>query len=37
MKIENGAQAALWVIGVLVLSMVARIGWEIGGRIWGIL
>lgn len=35
--LKSGAGVALWVVGVLVLAMVARIGWEIGGKIWGIL
>jgi hypothetical protein len=26
--------AALWVVGVLILACVARVGWEIGARLW---
>ncbi len=26
-----------WTLGVLVFGCVIRIGWEIGGRVWGIL
>jgi hypothetical protein len=25
---------ALYALGVLVLSVLARIGWELGGRVW---
>ena len=25
-----------WTIGVPAFSLVARIGWEIGGKIWGL-
>lgn len=28
---------ALWALGVLALSILARIGWELGGRIWATL
>lgn len=26
----------LWTVGVLVLATVARIGWEVGGKVWGL-
>lgn len=29
--------AILWTLGVLALSCVGRIGWEIGGRLWAML
>lgn len=32
--LKNGAVVVLYVAGVLVLSIVARIGWELGGRLW---
>jgi len=25
-----------WTVGVLALALVARIGWEIGGRLWSL-
>lgn len=31
---KNGASLALWTLGVLVWSGIARIGWEIGGHLW---
>lgn len=26
----------LWTIAILAFALVARIGWEIGGRLWGL-
>ena len=36
-EVRTPAAAAMWVVGVLVLAIVARIGWELGGRLWGVL
>ena len=30
------ATFALWTVGVLVFSIVARIGWEVGAKLWSI-
>lgn len=34
-KIPNAGAIVFWVAGVLVFGVVARVGWEIGGRLWG--
>lgn len=36
-KAPQVGAAAIWVLGVLVLGAVARIAWEIGGKIWAML
>lgn len=33
--LKTPAGFLLWTLGVLVLAIVARIGWELGGRLWG--
>lgn len=35
--LKSPSTFALWAFGVLVLATVARVGWEIGGRLWGLL
>lgn len=37
LEMNTVGNAVMWVLGVLALSCVGRIGWEIGGRIWAIL
>lgn len=32
---KTAGSVALWVLGVLAFSTVARVGWEIGGVLWG--
>ena len=32
---KSGSNVVSWVVGVLVLSLVARVGWELGGKVWG--
>lgn len=27
----------LWTLGVVVFALVARLGWELGGRVWAFL
>jgi len=27
----------MWTLGVLAFALVARVGWEIGGRLWAFL
>lgn len=34
--LKSPANFAIWTLGVLVFSLVARIGWEIGGRLWSV-
>jgi hypothetical protein len=34
--IRTPAAAAMWTVGVLVLSIVASIGWQIGLKLWGV-
>jgi len=36
-ELKTPVHFLLWTVGVLVLALVARIGWEIGGRIWAFL
>lgn len=35
-EVKTPAGFALYTIGVLVLSAIARVGWEIGGRLWAV-
>ena len=32
----SAANVALWTLGVLVWAVVARLGWELGGRLWSV-
>lgn len=32
----NLAHAGWWTLGVIVWALVARIGWELGGRLWAL-
>jgi hypothetical protein len=34
---QQAGQLALWTLGVLVWAIVARVGWELGGRLWAFL
>jgi len=34
--IRTPAAAAMWTVGVLVLSIVASIGWQLGLKLWGV-
>lgn len=29
--------AILWVVGVICTAVILRIGWELGGKVWGLL
>lgn len=33
---KTAAGFVMWTVGTLLLAGVARIGWEIGGRIWAL-
>lgn len=35
LDMKTPAVFGMWVLGSLVVSIVGRIGWEIGGRLWG--
>lgn len=31
----NGGNVVVWCLGMLAFGTLARIGWEIGGKLWG--
>lgn len=33
---KSAGSVALWVAGTLVIGTLFRIGWEIGGKLWGV-
>lgn len=35
MDIKSPANFALWALGVFVFAIIARVGWEFGGRLFG--
>ena len=35
--LKNPSTALLWVLGVLVYSAVASVGWSIGEKIWAVM
>jgi len=35
-EMKNAGQIAAWTFGVLVAGAMARIGWEIGGKLWAV-
>lgn len=34
---KSAGNVVVWTLGVLAWSMVARIGWEFGGRVWSMM
>lgn len=34
---KSPVQFLIWTIAVLAWALVARVGWEIGGRVWALL
>jgi len=32
---KTPSNAFIWAIGILILALVARVGWEMGGKVWG--